>query len=102
MVKVLTAYSLQSKQPEQLARRFQRLVKIGLDILDMFQTHGHADEFGRHARGALGFYAELLMRGGGRMEHQGLGIAYIGQVAGQLERIDKPLAGLASAPDAKA
>ena len=82
-------------------RRLQRLVKIGLDILDMFQAHGYANKFGRNACGALGFRAELLVRGGGRMEHQGLGVADVGQVAGQLDRIDKPLAGPAAAADAK-
>ena len=68
----------------------------------MFQAHGHPDKFGRHARGALGCRAELLMRRRSRMEHQGLGIADVGQVAGQLDRIDKSLAGFAAAPDAEA
>ena len=70
-------------------RRLQRLIQIGQDVVDVLQADAEADQFGRDAAGALLFLVELRMRRGGRVNRQALGVAHVGQVREELERIDE-------------
>ena len=72
-----------------LLRCLQRLIQIGLDVVDVFQADAHADVIVGDA-GGLEFLGRLLAVGGaGRMDHQRLGVADVGQVRGQLDRLDE-------------
>ena len=65
------------------------LIQIGLDILDVFQTDADADVVVGYA-GGLEFLGRLLAVGSaGRMDDQGFGVADIGQMRGQFDRLDK-------------
>ena len=52
----------------------------------------------RDAGGPLLLGAQLLVRGGGRVDHQALGVADVGQVREQLQRFDERLARPRSPP----
>ena len=65
------------------------LRKVGDDVVDVLQAHGHADKVRRDASCGLVGLGQLLVRGRGGVDHQRLGVADVGQVRCQLDRIDK-------------
>ena len=78
-----------------------RLVEVGEDVANVFNADGKPHQLRRHARGRLLLSRELLMRGGGRMDHQRLGVADVGQQREKLERVDELLARIVAALDAE-
>jgi hypothetical protein len=56
----------------------QRLLDIPEDVVDMFESHGQADEIRRHPCGRLLGRRQLLMRRRGRMDGQCLCVPHIG------------------------
>ena len=63
--------------------------KIGLDIIQMLNPHRHANHVRRHPTPFLLGLGELLVRGGGRVDDQGLGVPDVGQVRGENAAVDK-------------
>ena len=52
--------------------------EIGLEVLDIFQAHGHADHALRDARGQALRFRQPAVRGAGRVRDGGLGVAQVG------------------------
>ena len=67
-----------------LGQCIKSLLKIGLNIVDVFDAYAYTHLIGVYAGSYLFGFAQLLVRGGGGVNHQGFGIAYVGQVAGKL------------------
>jgi hypothetical protein len=67
----------------------QGLFEVGLDVLDVFDADGDPDQVRTHSGGRLLVGGQLLMRGRGRMDHESLGVAHVGQVAGQFNGVDE-------------
>ncbi len=88
-------------QGSALLRDFQRLLEIGLDVLDGFDTDREPDEVGSHAGRELFFHCELLVRCRGRMNDEAFRIADIRQIREQLERVDEFFARFLIALDAE-
>ena len=84
-----------------LACLLQRLFDIVQDVIDMLQADGESDEVGCNARGQLLLRGLLLVRRGGRMDCQRLGIPHIGKMGDQFEGIDEFFSCLHSSLDAK-
>src|SRR5262249_51446760 len=61
-------------------RSVQRLVEIPDDIFDIFQADRETNHVVGDAAGNLLLVAELLVGGGGGMDHQALGVADVGEV----------------------
>ena len=55
----------------------------------MFKSNGQADQSRGDSAGSLLLLCQLRVRRAGRMDGQALGIANIGQVREQLQRLDK-------------
>ena len=72
----------------------QRLVDVPEDVLDILDAHRQPDHVGPHAGARQFRLVQLAVRGGGRMDHQRLGVADVGQVAEELAGVDEALAGL--------
>ena len=70
--------------------RSQRLVEVGDDVVDVLRADRDANIIGRHAGGKLLRLAQLLVRRAGRMDHERLAVADIGQMAGELDAVDEP------------
>ena len=86
----LTAHHLQSSRYlSRLSTRSQRLVEICDDIVNVLGASGYADIVACYAGSNLFFGIELLMCRAGRVYHQCLAVANIGQMAGQLDAVDK-------------
>ena len=60
-----------------------------------------ADHLRQNAGRALLVFVELAMRRRGRMDHQRLRVADVGEVRQELHRLDEALAGLRAALDAE-
>ena len=60
---------------------FRFNVQISDNILNVLNTHAQTDEVRGDTGSLLLGLGELLMGGGGRVNHQAFGIADIGQVA---------------------
>src|SRR5262249_11556327 len=82
--------------------RAQRLAEIGQDVLGILETDREADHVLADAGCLELLGAHLLMGGAGGVDDQGLGVAHIGEVRDELQRIDEALAGGAAAFDAEA
>ena len=55
------------------------LIEIGEDIANVLDADGEADQLGRDAGAGLLLDGELLVRGGGGMDDERLGVADVGQ-----------------------
>jgi len=64
---------------------FDGLVEIGEDVADVFDADAEANEFGSDAGGGLLRGLELLVGGGGGMNHQRFSIADVGDEGEELE-----------------
>ena len=67
----------------------------------MLDTDGDADHVLAHAGGFLLRLGELLVGGGRRVDHQGLGVAHVGELRRQAEGVDELGAGAEAALDAE-
>ena len=76
-----------------LLRRLQRLVQVGDDVAHVLDADRQADELRRHAGLRLLLGRQLRVRRRGRVDDQRLGVADVGQVAGQLDAVDELDAG---------
>src|SRR5208283_271091 len=74
--------------------RAQPAIEVGSNIANVLDPDGEANQLRRHTRVALFGLAQLLVRGRRGMNHQRLGIAYVGEEAEQLQGIDEPFASL--------
>ena len=72
-----------------LAGLLQCLLDVVQDVIDMLQADGEPDEVGCHPRGQLFLRRKLLVRRGGRMDRQRLGIPHIGKMGDQSKGVDK-------------
>ena len=61
-------------------RGLQRLFDVGLDVFHIFEANGQPDVIGGHAGFFLLGGRQLLMRRRGRMNHQALGVADVGEM----------------------
>ena len=61
------------------------LVQIGKDVANVLDADGEAHQFGSYAGLSLLRHAELLVRGGGGMDDQRLGVADVGQMREELD-----------------
>ena len=83
-------------------RRVKCLVQILYQIGRVFQAHGQSDQsFGDACCLQCGGI-HAVMRGAGRVDHQGLGVADIGQVRDQFQSFDETLPGRPAAFHAEA
>ena len=73
-------------------RGFQRLVKIIDQVVNALQAHRETDEVGRGARLLLLLGRQLGVRGAGRVDDEGPGIAHIRQVREEFDVPDQLLA----------
>src|SRR2546430_16356234 len=80
---------------------FRSLVDVPEDAVDRLDADRDADQVGRHASLQLVGLAHLPVRGRGGMDHQGLGVADVCQMAHELRRLDEALAGPGPALDAE-
>ena len=80
----------------------QGLVEVRDDVFYVFDSDREADVFRADARRRLLLAAQLLVRRGGRMNHQRLRVADVGQVAGEFDAVDELHAGGLAALDAEA
>lgn len=67
----------------------QCLIDIPQNIVQRFQTNGDANHIRGNPGRALLCFAELSVGGRCGVDHQGFGIAYIGQMAEELAALDK-------------
>src|SRR6266849_3693910 len=79
----------------------QRLIDVPEDIIERFQSDRQPNHLRRNTSGALLLFVELTMRRRCRMNDQRLGIADIGQVRQELDRLDKSHAGRGASLNAK-
>ena len=56
----------------------QGLGEVLLDVVNVLDADRHTDHVGQGATGNLLRLAQLLVRCGRRVDHQGLGVAYVG------------------------
>lgn len=80
----------------------QGLPEIGDDVLDGFDPHRQAHHVFADPGGGELRRAHLLVGGARRMNHQGLGVADVGQVTRQPQSFDELRSGRAPAFDAEA
>ena len=71
----------------RLSRPLQRLVEVLDQIVGMFEPGGEADEAFADAELGTRFQREALMRGGGGMRDEALGVAQIVADDHKLERV---------------
>src|SRR6202158_6568308 len=81
--------------------RLQRLIDVPEEIIERFQSDRQPNHFRRNTSGALLFFVQLTMRRRRRMNDQRLGIADIGQMREELDRLDESHAGRGAAFNAK-
>src|SRR5579863_9108438 len=87
---------------EAALRLAQGLREVIEDVAQLLDADGKADHVLADPSGGQLLRAHLPMRGTGRMDHQRLGVTYIGEVRDELQPIDEALAGGAPASDAEA
>ena len=72
-----------------LHRCAEGLVQVRLDVVDVLQADAHPHVVVADSRGGQLFGRLLAMGRAGRVDHQGLGVADVGQVRSELDRFDK-------------
>jgi len=77
----------------ELTRPIQRLRQVAQYIVDMLDADRQADIAGADAGGALLVLGQLRMGGAGRVDGEAAGVADIGDVVEQLQRVDEAAAG---------
>ena len=78
------------------------MVEVVDDVVYVFEADGGADKFGADAGGALVLFGELSVAGGGGVQDECFGVADVGEVAGELDVVDKCFAGGSASFDAEA
>ncbi len=78
-------------------RGAQRVIEIPGEILDVFETDREAHRLGLDARLAQLVVGELRVRRRSRMDDQALGVADVGEMTPQLQRVDETTPGFAAA-----
>lgn len=76
-------------------------LQIGLDVVDVLETNRQAHQAGRDTGCELLLGSELRVRGGGRVDDEGLCVAHVGEVREELHVVHHVEAGLTTALDAK-
>ena len=82
-------------------RRGEGLIKIGQNVVNVFDADREADHLGPHPSLVLLLQRHLPVRGRSGVAGERFGIAHIDQPLEQLECVVKPLSGLQSACNAK-
>src|SRR5271155_466499 len=85
-----------------LGRSSQGLVEVVLDVLIVLYADGEADVVLGHPGRLLLLRGKLLVRRGGRMDHEALRVADVREVREELHRVDELLPRRCSALDPKA
>ena len=101
-----TSGSLGGEQPDLPGRdeadgqravtRGERLVEVGDQVVDVLDADREPDQSSGHAGGHELVGGQLGVGRGGVVDRQRLGVADVGQVAEQLQRLDEPRAALAA------
>ena len=86
----------------KLSTVYQSLVEVGYYIVDVFCTYRDTNIIICYSCRKLFFFTELLVRRTGRVYHQRLAVADVGQMTGQLDVVDELDADVGAALDAKA
>ena len=71
------------------SRLLERLRKINLNIIQMLNSHRNPNHVCRDPTPLLLRLGELLVRGGGRVNDQGLGVPDVGEVRGEDAAVDE-------------
>ena len=79
-------------------RLVERPVEVAADVVGVLDADGDADEVGADARADERLVVELLVRGRPGMDDERAGVADVGEVAAQLDRLDERLARRARPP----
>ena len=91
LVTILPDRKMQHRQPIlsfSFECNFQRSLEIRNDIVDILNANRHANQIGRHTRRKLLLRCKLGVSRRGRMDHESLGVAHIGQLTGKLQVIN--------------
>ena len=67
----------------------QRLFYVFQKVVNIFNTYGDTDGAWGNAGSSLGRFIQLLVGGRCRMDNQGLGIPYVGQVRENVQAVDE-------------
>ena len=103
-VEAKTALPSTSKRiapPSALLRGAQRLFEVGDDVGSRLEADRQPDQVLADPGGGELFGVHLLMGGRSGMDHQRLRVADIGQMAGELQRLDELAPRRPAAPDAE-
>src|SRR5690606_17361316 len=73
------------------------LVEVGDEVRRVLDADGQAHDVRRGAGGLELVAGQLAVRGGRRVDHQRTGVAQVGHVREQLERVDELHAGVVAA-----
>lgn len=82
-------------------RAGERLVEVGDDVVHVLYAHGEPDEVLGEVGGPELLGSQLGVRGGRRMDDEGLGIAHVGEVRKEPRVVDYVQAAPSPALDAK-
>src|SRR3546814_10384422 len=72
-----------------LLRGPQRLAKVGGDVVGILEAYREADHVLADAGRLKLLRGHLLVRGAGRMDHQRLGVADVGEMRGEAAGLDE-------------
>ena len=91
-----------SPDPESISIGLgESLIEVSQDVVEVFDTHGEANEFGRDAGGGLLFLVHLRVGRGGGVNGEGLRVSDIGKVRVQLKGLDEDPARIGAPLDAE-
>ena len=76
-------------------------LQVGEDVVDVLCAHRQADGVGPDPLVLQLLWGQLAVGGGGRVDHQALGVGHIGQQGEQLQAVNEPVGLPDAAPDLK-
>src|SRR5690349_5567781 len=98
---IITTYATKKIAGRATSGLRERLVEVPEDVVEALQPDRQSHHVRRHAGLLLLLFVELAVRGRRRMDHQRLGVADVGEVAHEGERLDELHAGVEAALDAE-
>src|ERR1700749_1447290 len=84
-----------------LGRSLKGLVEVPYDVVDILDAHGDPHEIRTDVCSEQGLVGQLLMGGRGGVDDERARVSDVGQVAGELERLDECSTSVAAAFDAE-